>query len=78
MPVVTGSPCSVPMSPMRLGPGRDDAGIATSALPDTSTSSTRVFQSPHPEHRPDHLGWEVPHSLQTWTNFARLDAMGPS
>jgi hypothetical protein len=37
-----------------------------------------VFQSPHPAHRPAHFGCEVPHSLHTWTNFARLDAMGAS
>ncbi len=38
----------------------------------TSTSSTRVFQSPQPAHRPAHFGCEVPHSLHTWTNFALL------
>ena len=69
--VVTGLPCSVPTSPSRVGPGRFDR-TATSALPVTSTSSTSVFQSPHPAHRPAHFGCEVPHSLQTWTTLARL------
>ena len=59
------------------GPARTPATGASTA-PDTSTSSTRVFQSPQPEHCPDHLGCEVPHSLHTWTNLARLDAMAPS
>jgi hypothetical protein len=63
---------------MRVGPGRVDAVTGALSVPFTSTSSISVFQSPHPEHRPDHFGWEVPHSLQTWTNFARFDAMEAS
>jgi hypothetical protein len=34
-----------------------------------------VFQSPQPEHLPAHFGCAVPHSLHTWTTFARFDAM---
>ena len=36
--------------------GHDSAG--------TSTSSTRLFHSPQPGHRPTHFGQPVPHSVQ--------------
>ncbi len=69
--VATGSPSWARTLPMGVGPGRLDGSIGTSAEAEPSSSSTSVFQSPHPEHWPDHLGWVVPHSVQTCTTLTR-------
>ena len=39
--VVTGSPCSVPISPMRVGPGRNDGAIGE----ETFAEQERVFEA---------------------------------
>ena len=54
--VAIGSPSWARTSPIGVGPGRWDGSSGTSAAREPSTSSTSVFQSPQPEHWPDHFG----------------------
>ena len=46
-----------------------------SAGPSSASSSTSVFQAPHPEHCPDHFGCGVPQSAHACTVLVLV--MGP-